>query len=123
MNRALPIEKLRGIVFSAPLPTQFYQFTEQIGRTAFTRMQRRIMKIYFFHSIIYNFSIIYSFMFCYLDMMETYRAAIERRVAAEEELQEQVSAQNTPEMVAKVNECKEAERQLKSIEERLGMLQ
>ena len=58
-----------------------------------------------------------------LDMMETYRAAIERRVAAEEELQEQVSAQNTPEMVAKVNECKEAERQLKSIEERLGMLQ
>ena len=54
-------------------------------------------------------------------MMETYRAAIERRIAAEEELQEQVSAQNTPEMVAKVNECKEAERQLKSIEERLGL--
>ena len=60
-------------------------------------------------------------MILYVDMLETYRGAIERRISAEEELQEQVSAQNTPEMQAKVNECKEAEQQLKSIEERLGL--
>ena len=54
-------------------------------------------------------------------MLETYKASIEKRIDAEDELQEQVSAQNTPEMQAKVNECKEAEQQLKSIEERLGL--
>ena len=31
MNRALPIEKLRGVVFSAPLSPQYYQYVEQIG--------------------------------------------------------------------------------------------
>ena len=55
-------------------------------------------------------------------MLETYKSAVEKRIDAEEELQEQVSAQNTPEMQAKVNECSEAENQLKSIEERLGLL-
>ncbi len=53
-------------------------------------------------------------------MLETYRSAIEKRIAAEEELQEQVSQQQTPEMQAKVTECKEAEQQLKALNEKLG---
>ncbi len=53
-------------------------------------------------------------------MLETYRAAIDKRIAAEEELQEQVSQQQTPEMQAKVTECKEAEQQLKALNEKLG---
>ncbi len=54
------------------------------------------------------------------DMLETYKAAVDRRINIEEELQEHMSVQNAPEMLAKVNECKEAEEQLKAIEERLG---
>lgn len=45
---------------------------------------------------------------------------MQARQTAEEELQEQLDNMSTPEMKAKYKECREAEAQLASLEQKLG---
>ena len=47
---------------------------------------------------------------------------MQARQTAEDELQEQLDNMATPEMKAKYKECREAEAQLASLEQRLGKL-
>ncbi len=42
MNKALPVDKLRGAVFGAPLGKQYYKLADQIGKWT-----TRVYKIYF----------------------------------------------------------------------------
>lgn len=55
-----------------------------------------------------------------LESLERYKSALGRHVQAQDELQEIISAQKQPEMVAKYKECQEAESQLLEIERQLG---
>ena len=54
------------------------------------------------------------------DSLQSYKTVLLKRQSAQEELQEQVNHQKTPEMQAKLRECQEAEEQLDDIEKRLG---
>ena len=54
------------------------------------------------------------------ELLESFKAAMEKRLTAEEELAQQRQNQDTAEMKAKYKECREAEGQLRDIEERLG---
>ena len=56
----------------------------------------------------------------FTDLLQNYRAAMEKRLGAMEDLQEQVNAQKDPDMQAKLRECQEAEEQLRDIELKLG---
>ncbi|XP_060099927.1 structural maintenance of chromosomes flexible hinge domain-containing protein 1 [Heteronotia binoei] len=84
-NKAPPMDKLRGMVFGAPLPEHYYNLSKQI------------------------------------ELLQQYHAAVVRlnKVTAESEMQEQ--SLNTPEVQKKKKEFAEKERDLKLIEEKIGM--
>ena len=56
-----------------------------------------------------------------VDLLQSYKQAVEKRQQAENDLEEQQRSQNTPEMKVKFKECADAELQLAEIEKRLGM--
>ncbi|XP_074656148.1 structural maintenance of chromosomes flexible hinge domain-containing protein 1-like [Tubulanus polymorphus] len=85
MNKALPIEKLRGAIFGSPLPSSYHKICKQ------------------------------------LDTLQTYHDAIVKRERAMEELHEQQTHENTPEMKAKYKEYEEAQTHLQNIEGKLGV--
>ncbi|KAJ8322368.1 hypothetical protein KUTeg_000839 [Tegillarca granosa] len=84
MNKALPIEKLRGAVFGEPMPEKYQDLFVQI------------------------------------EMLQNYKVTMMKCKKAKEELQEQLDHMKLPEMQDKYKECKEAESQLKDIEQKLG---
>ena len=54
------------------------------------------------------------------ELLQSYKAAKLRSETTTEELGEQVWAQKTPEMTAKMEEFKQTQRQLMALEQRLG---
>ena len=54
------------------------------------------------------------------ETLNSLRSAMQARQTAEDELQEQLDNMATPEMKAKYKECREAEAQLASLEQKLG---
>ncbi|XP_076437622.1 structural maintenance of chromosomes flexible hinge domain-containing protein 1-like [Babylonia areolata] len=85
MNKAVPLEKLRGAVFGEPLPMSYHALCTQIAS------------------------------------LEKYRSALSRHMSAQDELQDVINAQKTPEMTDKFKECQEAENQLAQVERQLGV--
>ncbi|XP_060084908.1 structural maintenance of chromosomes flexible hinge domain-containing protein 1-like [Ylistrum balloti] len=85
MNKALSIEKLRGAVFSEPLPSSYHDLANQ------------------------------------LELLQNYRVAMTKSGKAKSELAEQVAHMKLPEMQEKYKECREAEGELKDVEQKLGV--
>ncbi|EDO36680.1 predicted protein [Nematostella vectensis] len=84
-NKAPLIERMRGVVFSAPLPEQHHRITVQI------------------------------------EQLQGYKQALVRHAEAKSDLELQLEQGQTEEMKIKHRECREAENQLRLIEQRLGM--
>lgn len=85
MNKAVPIEKLKGAVFGEPLNPQ-YKEAESIVET-----------------------------------LQRFKVAMQKTSKAKEELKDQSSYIELPEMKSKRKECQDAEKQLIEVEKKLGM--
>ncbi|XP_029446943.1 LOW QUALITY PROTEIN: structural maintenance of chromosomes flexible hinge domain-containing protein 1 [Rhinatrema bivittatum] len=84
-NKAPPMDKLRGMVFGAPLPKSYHNICVQI------------------------------------DLLQQYRSAVIKANNVKQELDLQLENLNTPEMKQKKLELDDQERNLKLIEQKLGM--
>ncbi|KFO81368.1 Structural maintenance of chromosomes flexible hinge domain-containing protein 1, partial [Cuculus canorus] len=84
-NKAPPMDKLRGMVFGAPMPQLYYAVSGQI------------------------------------DLLQQYRAALVKLDNVNKDLDLQLQSLNTPEMQKKKLELAEQEKNLKLIEQKLGM--
>ncbi|XP_019402215.1 PREDICTED: structural maintenance of chromosomes flexible hinge domain-containing protein 1 [Crocodylus porosus] len=84
-NKAPPMDKLRGMVFGAPMPKHYYTVSGQ------------------------------------LELLQQYRTSVIKLNCANKELDSQLQSLKTPEMQKKKQELAEQEKNLKLIEQKLGM--
>ncbi|XP_071952834.1 structural maintenance of chromosomes flexible hinge domain-containing protein 1-like [Antedon mediterranea] len=84
-NRALPLERMRGAVFGAPVSQEYQNICNQIEKLTFLK------------------------------------AAVAKRSETQLELKEAEARRNDSDVKTQMRECQEAEEQLVTIEEKLGM--
>ena len=110
-NRAPSLDKLKGVVFGAPIPDAYSRCSTQIG--SFQRIRSRNHNCLRLYNWLSNTTLL-------TDMLNELKSILVEVESAEEELDAMKEATDTDEMRKKEEEMRETKDRLKEIEKLIG---